>query len=64
MKRLTYQSGSNNTKRLPPIKFKPQPPALDDNKNATNELQGSLKSSTILCLFFIEILPSNLFSKN
>ena len=41
-----FQSGSKSTKRLPPMRFRPHPPALLDKRKAMRELLGSLNSST------------------
>ena len=41
-----FQSGSNNTNRLAPTRFRPTPPARDDNRNTNTSLSGALNRST------------------
>ena len=55
-----FQSGSNSTSRLPPIRFNPQPPAFDESRKQKRPERGSLNSSTILVRFLIEHEPSSL----
>lgn len=55
---IAHQSGSNRTRRLPPMRLMPQPPALEDSRNIN--CPGSwLNCATILARFFSVVVPSS-----
>ena len=53
-----FQSGSNRSKRLPPTRFRPQPPARVDNKNTNAFEVLDLKRSTNLGRSAGGVVPS------
>mmetsp|Transcript_97546 Transcript_97546/g.314971 ORF Transcript_97546/g.314971 Transcript_97546/m.314971 type:complete len:344 (-) Transcript_97546:321-1352(-) len=54
-----FQSGSYMTKRLAPIRFRPQPPAFEESrKTKALGLSGLLKSSTSFMRLPMVVLPS------
>ena len=55
-----FQSGSNMTSLLAPMRLRPQPPALEDSMKINWLLVGSLNSSTTLALFLMVMDPSSL----
>ncbi len=55
-----HQSGSNRTRRLPPMRLSPQPPALDDSRNTNWRSAGSLNSLTSFWRLLMVVLPSSL----
>ena len=55
-----FQSGSKRTRRLPPIRLSPQPPALEERRKAKRGDLASLNSSTIFVRFLMLHEPSSL----
>jgi hypothetical protein len=48
-----------NTNRLAPIRLRPTPPALEDNRKTISRELGTLKRSTRSWRFLMGVLPSN-----